>query len=437
MGLTFAVIGDIVSPRQRGRYIGYLAGVWMFASVIGPLLGGFIVDHVTWRWVFLINLPVGGAALAVIWVVLRLPPVHRPARIDFAGAALLMAGVSLLLLALVRVQEGGARVWDASASGLTAAGVLLIGVFIRWEAYVEHPLLPLRLFSKPHLLDRVGAWAAHRLRAVRRRRLPASVSAGRRRAVGDQLRPAAAAADGRRPRRLRGVGPADGPDRALPHLPDRRQRLRGRGHVPPEPVARRDPPSRRLGVHGAAGFRGRHGHAGVAARRTERGRASGSGHRHRVGAVLPVDGRLVRRGGLRRGHERAARRQSCRRGCRRRRSRRSTAEFPICSTARPPSGPCPPTPRPRSPDRWRWRCRRCSCRPCRSCWSASPFPGSCRRSRCARRSDRRSTGSRKRALNTVRGNAVRGNAVRGWHAACSAFRTGRLTWKRRRGVCVW
>ena len=60
MALTFAVIGDIVSPRQRGRYIGYLGGIWAVASVMGPLLGGFIVDHVTWRWVFLINLPIGG-----------------------------------------------------------------------------------------------------------------------------------------------------------------------------------------------------------------------------------------------------------------------------------------------------------------------------------------------------------------------------------------
>ena len=60
MALTFAVIGDIVSPRQRGRYIGYLGGIWAVASVMGPLLGGFIVDHLTWRWVFLINLPIGG-----------------------------------------------------------------------------------------------------------------------------------------------------------------------------------------------------------------------------------------------------------------------------------------------------------------------------------------------------------------------------------------
>ena len=146
MGLTFAVIGDIVSPRQRGRYIGYLAGVWAFASVAGPLLGGFIVDQTTWRWVFLINLPAGGAALLVIWMALRLPPVHRPAPIDFAGAGLLMAGVSLLLLALVRVQEGGAPAWDAAAAGLTAGGAVLIAAFVRWEAHVAHPLLPLRLF---------------------------------------------------------------------------------------------------------------------------------------------------------------------------------------------------------------------------------------------------------------------------------------------------
>ena len=215
MGLTFAVVGDIVSPRQRGRYIGYLAGVWAFASVIGPLLGGFIVDHTTWRWVFLINLPIGGAALAVIWVVLRLPPVHRPARIDFAGAALLMAGVSLLLLALVQVQERGAEALDATAVGLTAGrrgadrGVHPLGS-ARRASVAAAPALP-----QPHLRDRVGAGAAHRLCAVRCRDLPAALSAGRRRPVGHQLRSAAAPAYGRRARRLGRVGPADVPHRPL------------------------------------------------------------------------------------------------------------------------------------------------------------------------------------------------------------------------------
>ena len=101
MALTFAVVGDIVSPRQRGRYMGYLGGIWAVASVIGPLLGGFIVDQTSWRWVFLINLPIGGLAFVVISKALRLPVVSSPTRLDVEGAVLLVSGVSLLLLALV------------------------------------------------------------------------------------------------------------------------------------------------------------------------------------------------------------------------------------------------------------------------------------------------------------------------------------------------
>lgn len=146
---TFAIIGDVVPARQRGSYLGYLAGVWAFAGIVGPLLGGFLVDHVTWRWVFLLNLPVGGVALAVVSVVLRLPPARRPARIDVVGAALLMAGVCLLLLALLQVQEGGARAANATTAGLLAAGGGLLAAFIRWEARVADPILPLRLFRNP------------------------------------------------------------------------------------------------------------------------------------------------------------------------------------------------------------------------------------------------------------------------------------------------
>ena len=101
MAMAFTVVGDVVSPRERGRYIGLFAGVWAFASVIGPLIGGFIVDNMSWRWVFLINLPVGTMSLVVTSSVLRLPVVHRPHRIDIEGALLLVAGVSCLLLALV------------------------------------------------------------------------------------------------------------------------------------------------------------------------------------------------------------------------------------------------------------------------------------------------------------------------------------------------
>lgn len=144
---AFAIIGDIVPARQRGRYIGYMGAVWAVASVVGPLVGGFIVDTVSWRWVFLVNLPIGAAVLAVIAVMLKLPPVHRPAKLDIGGAVLLMTGVSLVLLALLQIERGGPAAWRTVpflASG--AAGAALLVAFVRWEAAAEEPLLPLRLF---------------------------------------------------------------------------------------------------------------------------------------------------------------------------------------------------------------------------------------------------------------------------------------------------
>ena len=148
MALTFAVIGDVVSPRQRGRYIGYLAGVWGFASVVGPLIGGFIVDSLSWRWVFLINLPIGAAAIAVTSSVLRLPAPARRHRIDVEGAALLMAGVGCLLLAVV---WGGVEYpWGSPVIlGLAGGGAALTLGFLAWETRVAEPLLPLRLFRDP------------------------------------------------------------------------------------------------------------------------------------------------------------------------------------------------------------------------------------------------------------------------------------------------
>ena len=146
MAMTFAVIGDVVSPRERGRYIGLLAGVWAFASVIGPFIGGFIVDNSTWRWVFLINLPVGLVALIVMSRVLRLPPVHRPHRLDIEGAMLLVVGVTTLLLALV---WGGVDYpWSSPRIiALVATGGVALAGFVVWEARVAEPILPLRLFA--------------------------------------------------------------------------------------------------------------------------------------------------------------------------------------------------------------------------------------------------------------------------------------------------
>ncbi|MFZ6003143.1 MAG: MDR family MFS transporter [Actinomycetota bacterium] len=145
MAMAFAIIGDIVSPRERGRYTGYLGAVFAVASVAGPLLGGFFVDNLTWRWVFYVNVPIGIVALVITSSVLRLPFARQDHEVDFVGAALLVAGVSTLLLGLV--WGGSEYPWGSPViAGLLAAAVVLTGVFLWWERRTPEPILPLRLF---------------------------------------------------------------------------------------------------------------------------------------------------------------------------------------------------------------------------------------------------------------------------------------------------
>lgn len=100
ISIALSVIGDIIPPRERGRYQGYFGAVFGTSAVAGPLLGGWFTDGPGWRWIFYINLPVGAAALVITSMVLRMPIPRRQHTIDYLGASLIVASVSLMLLYL-------------------------------------------------------------------------------------------------------------------------------------------------------------------------------------------------------------------------------------------------------------------------------------------------------------------------------------------------
>ena len=148
ISMAFAALGDVISPRERGRYSGYFSSVFAVSSVLGPLLGGFITDHVSWRWIFYVNVPVGIGALMVTSRALRLLPVPSRAErkpLDVAGATLLVAGVAAVLLAL---EWGGTEhPWTSPLIlALGVGGLTLLGVWIVCEQRAVDPIVPLRLF---------------------------------------------------------------------------------------------------------------------------------------------------------------------------------------------------------------------------------------------------------------------------------------------------
>lgn len=141
-----AIIGDIVPPRQRGRYMGLIGSVFGVASVAGPLLGGFFVDSLSWRWVFYVNVPVGLLAIAVVVRRLHLPAGHVRHRVDYAGAALLTGGVSALIL--LTTWGGEQYPWGSpTIIGLGVGGLALLAGFVWRERRAAEPVLPLRLFG--------------------------------------------------------------------------------------------------------------------------------------------------------------------------------------------------------------------------------------------------------------------------------------------------
>jgi EmrB/QacA subfamily drug resistance transporter len=144
--LAQAIIGDIVAPRDRGRYQGVIGAVFGVSSVAGPLLGGFLVDNASWRWIFYVNIPVGIVALAVIAVALRMPEQRRHARIDVLGTILLSLAAGCFVLA---TSLGGATYgWGSwQIIGLGVVTVLSTAVLIPVENRAAEPVLPMSLFS--------------------------------------------------------------------------------------------------------------------------------------------------------------------------------------------------------------------------------------------------------------------------------------------------
>ncbi len=155
LGMT--IIGDIFTIQERTKMQAYFSGVWGLSSVIGPIVGGFITDQISWRWVFFINIPVGIIAAIILGFALKEPKHHEKPTIDYAGAGLLMLAISLLMLALV---EGGA----SFATLLTLENILLLGgaiilllIFFVVEKRAKDPIIPFDLFQNRTVSVSVGS----------------------------------------------------------------------------------------------------------------------------------------------------------------------------------------------------------------------------------------------------------------------------------------
>jgi len=147
VSVSQAIIGDIVPPRERGRYQGYFSSMYALASVAGPVLGGFMTEYLSWRWVFLINLPLG---LSAWWIARRtligLPVPQRKPVIDYLGTVLMIIGLTALLLGITEIGQG--HHWrDSEVLTLLGTALLSLVVFVWYERRTLEPLLPMHLFG--------------------------------------------------------------------------------------------------------------------------------------------------------------------------------------------------------------------------------------------------------------------------------------------------
>jgi EmrB/QacA subfamily drug resistance transporter len=153
--LAMAAIADIVPARQLGRWLGYQGVIFAISSIAGPVLGGLFVDHLSWRWAFYVNLPVGAVAITIVATKLRLPYRRIPHALDWLGSATLTSGLACLVL--VATLGGRELPWaSAQLIALVAAGLTLFAVFLWQEQRAPEPVLPLRIIRDPVMRMCVG-----------------------------------------------------------------------------------------------------------------------------------------------------------------------------------------------------------------------------------------------------------------------------------------
>ena len=142
LGMT--IIGDTFTVEERAKMQAYFSGVWGLSSIIGPVVGGFITDQISWRWVFWVNLPIGVVAALIIGFALREPKHDKRPSIDYAGAMLLMVAISLLMLAMVEGGSGG--LFNSQNILLSIASAILLAIFVFVEKRAADPIIPFDLF---------------------------------------------------------------------------------------------------------------------------------------------------------------------------------------------------------------------------------------------------------------------------------------------------